>query len=202
MALTEGQPAPSRRVVERLYPAVLAAFAENDFHKVNIRQIYRESGISPSTIYKYYPSKEALLFAAIDYNIAQIAREVTVHIQGMEDTREILRKVFWVTLNYYDQNQDVAIAAFITIPLRSWMKEPSYIRHDSHVIIRDVYAHGLQRGELDPALSASDCSDQYFMYCYRQIHKWYFHGRSWRLVDKVPEFFPIFWKTVSAPQTP
>jgi len=40
--------------------------------------------------------------------------------------------------------------------------------------------------------------DLYFMFCYRQIHLWYYKGMKWKLADTVPRFFPLFWKTVSS----
>ena len=54
---TAGGPV-SAKMKEKLYPAVLDLFSGKDFHQVNLREIYKKSGMSPSTIYKYFPSKE------------------------------------------------------------------------------------------------------------------------------------------------
>jgi AcrR family transcriptional regulator len=70
------------KLKHRLYPAVLELFADNDFHRVNIREIYRKSGISPSTIYRYFPSKEDLLFAILDEKIGEIGVLVREHIRA------------------------------------------------------------------------------------------------------------------------
>ncbi|MGQ9843546.1 MAG: TetR/AcrR family transcriptional regulator [Spirochaetota bacterium] len=118
--------------------SLLKLFAENDFHHVNIREIYRKSGISPSTIYRYFPSKEDLLFSILDEKISEIGILVREHIKGIEITKEILRKIFWVTMDYYDLNPGVAVTAFITVPMRTWMKEPSHRRGDAQAIIQEV----------------------------------------------------------------
>jgi TetR/AcrR family transcriptional regulator, fatty acid metabolism regulator protein len=39
------------KVKARLYPVVLDLFSSQDFHKVNIREISRRSGLSTSTLY-------------------------------------------------------------------------------------------------------------------------------------------------------
>ena len=184
------------KLKQRLYPVVLELFSQNDFHQVNIREICRRSGLSPSTIYKYYPSKEDLLFSILDEKISAIGDLVEVHIQGLESVREIFRKIFWVTLEYYDRNPGVAITAFITVPTRSWMRETSYARTDSQVIMQSILSDPARRAELDPLLDEEHLQDLYFMYCSRQIHKWYYHGRCWQLVDTIDRFFPLFWKTV------
>jgi len=181
----------------RLYPAVLELFAENDFHQVNIREIYRKSGISPSTIYRYFPSKEELLFTILDEKISEIGVLVRAHIQGIESMKEIFRKVFWVTMDYYDRNPGVAVTVFITVPMRTWMKEQSYKRADASQILTEIVKRARALGEIDPGIKTSQILDQYYMYCYRQIHLWYFNGMKTRLVDSLPGFFNVFWKTLS-----
>lgn len=188
------------KLKQRLYPAVLELFAENDFHNVNIREIYRKSGISPSTIYRYFKSKEDLLFSILDEKISEIGVLVREHIKGIESTREILRKIFWVTMDYYDRNPGVAVTAFITVPMRTWMKEQSYRRDDASAIIEEVVKRARERGDIDPSIRESQILDLYYMYCYRQIHLWYFNGMTTRLVDRIPAFFDILWKTLSPPQ--
>jgi len=195
---TADEPLLSAKMKEKLYPAVLDLFSRKDFHQVNLREIYKKSGISPSTIYKYFPSKEALLFSVLDEKITEIGKLAEIHIKGIESTREILRKIFWVTMDFYDENPGVAIAAFITVPVRSWMREKSYIRKDATKLFAEVCEHGRKRGEIDPAVSSGDIMDLYFMHCYREIHVWFYHGMKWKLADTIARFYPIFWKTISA----
>ncbi|HSV96340.1 MAG TPA: TetR/AcrR family transcriptional regulator [Spirochaetota bacterium] len=187
------------KLKQRLYPVVLGLFADNDFHQVNIREIYKKSGISPSTIYRYFPSKEDLLFTILDEKIGEIGVLVREHIKGIESMREILRKIFWVTMDYYDRNPGVAVTAFITVPMRAWMKERSYRREDASAILAEVVKRARERGEIDPSIRTSQILDQYYMHCYRQIHLWYFNGMMTKLVDRIPVFFDVLWKTLSPP---
>jgi len=186
------------KMKERLYPAVLELFSRNDFHQVNLRGIYRKSGLSPSTIYKYFQSKEDLLFTILDEKISEIGGLVQAHVKGLESSREMFRKVFWATLDYYDQNPGVAVAAFVTVPMRTWMREKTYVRKDAEKFFREICQYGLRRKEIDASVTPRDCMDLYFMFCYRQIHLWYYKGMKWKLADTVPRFFPLFWKTVSS----
>ncbi len=201
------RPAPAaaafpEKLKQRLYPVVLGLFAENDFHRVNIREIYKKSGISPSTIYRYFPSKEDLLFAILDEKIGEIGALVREHIKGIESAREVLRKIFWVTMDYYDRNPGVAVTAFITVPMRAWMKERSYRREDASAILAEVVRRARERGEIDPSLRTAQILDQYYMHCYRQIHLWYFNGMTTKLVDRIPIFFDTLWKTLSPASSP
>jgi AcrR family transcriptional regulator len=184
------------KLKERLYPAVLALFSDKDFHRVNIREISKQTGVSSGTIYKYFSSKEDLIFTILDEKIAEIGEAITLHIVGLEEIKEVLRKVFWVTMDFYDKNPGVAVTAFITVPTRCWMKEKSYRRGVEHATLRAPLAKARQAGAIDPAISNRQIVDLYYMFCYRQIHRWYYFGMKRKLVDTIPEFFELFWKAV------
>ena len=187
------------KLKERLYPAVLDLFSQKDFHQVQIREICKRSGLSPSTIYKYYSSKEELLFTLLDESISEIVSLVRIHLQGLESTQEIFRKIFWVSMDYYDRNPGVAITAFITVPMRAWMKEASYTKNDFLAVAEDLIRMGLKRKEIDRRVQPEQIRDLYYMYCHRQIQLWYYHGMKWKLVETIPRFFELFWKTIAAP---
>ena len=188
------------KLKERLYPAVLDLFSQKDFHQVQIREVCKRSGLSPSTIYKYFASKEELLFTILDESISEIVSLVRIHLQGLESTREIFRKIFWVSMDYYDRNPGVAITAFITVPMRTWMKESSYTKNDFLSVAEDLIRLGLKRKEIDRRVQPEQIRDLYYMYCHRQIQLWYYHGMKWKLVETIPRFFRLFWKSIAAPR--
>ncbi|SHK20927.1 transcriptional regulator, TetR family [Desulfatibacillum alkenivorans DSM 16219] len=185
------------KIKERLYPVVLDLFSSQDFHQVNMREISRRTGLSSSTLYRYYRSKEAMVFAILEDKISLISDGVQEHIKGLESAREMIRKSFWITFDFYDNNPGVAVTAFITVPMRTWMQTPGYRSESTKDIITQIIEHGKARGEILPDVTASQALDLYYMFCYRQIHKWYFHGRKWKLVDAIPRFFDLFWRAVS-----
>jgi AcrR family transcriptional regulator len=186
------------KVKARLYPVVLDLFSSQDFHKVNIREISRRSGLSTSTLYRYYPSKEAMVFTVLDEKIAEIGSGLRHHLEGLESVREMAHKSFWVTFDFYDRNPGVAITAFVTVPMRTWMQTATYRNEATGHLIAEIVRKGKDRGEIDPAVTATQVADLYYMYCYRQIHLWYYHGCRWHLVDTIPRFFDLFWKAVCA----
>lgn len=182
---------------QRLYPVVLDLFSKKDFHQVNIREIYKLSGLSPSTIYRYFTSKEDLLFTILDEKILEIKELIKEHIRGLDSTKEIFRKVFWVTLNYYDNNPGVAITAFITVPMRAWMREETYTTSEILDIADKILEHGKKKGEIDESITPQMARDLYYMFSHRQIYVWYYHQMKWNLVDTIPRFFDQFWKIMS-----
>ena len=182
------------KLKQRLYPAVLELFSDYDFHRVNIREISKRTGVSSGTIYKYFRSKENLIFTILDEQIAQISVLISYHIVGMADIKEIFRKVFWVTMDFYDHNPGVAVTAFITVPMRTWMQDGSYKKQYDLSILKQHLDLARNKGEIDPDISNRQVIDAYFMVCYRYIHNWYYAGMNYRLTEKLDEYFKLFWK--------
>ncbi len=189
-------PEMPEKLKARLYPVVLDLFSSQDFHGVNIREISRQSGISSGTIYKYFASKEQLIFAILDEKISLIGQTLERHIEGMDSIREIFRKVFWVTFDFYDKNPGLAVTAFITVPMRTWMRDKSYRRKDNLTLLKDHIQRARDQGDIDSTLSSSQIMDAYYMVCHRYIHNWYYEGMTWKLTEKFDPWFTLFWKMI------
>jgi AcrR family transcriptional regulator len=188
-------PVPEK-IKQRLYPVVLDLFSRRDFHQVNLRDISHQTGISTGTIYKYFSSKEDLLFTILDEKMSELPELFAAHIEGLEDTVEIFRKIIWVSMDFYERNPAVAITAFITVPTRTWMQEHSYRREDVKTILRRLVERGKGRADIDPSVTPRIIEMMYYMLCYRHIHAWYYHGMKWKLTENIDEIFNLLWKAV------
>ena len=194
-------PVMPEKLKERLYPVVLRQFSRKDFHAVNIRDVSKESGISTGTIYKYFSSKEDLLFSIIDEKLLDLASLLRMHLAGTEDIREMFRKLFWVTMNFFDNNPDLAVTAFITVPSKSFMASKSYKRETEVDILNEVVEQARKRGAILSELENRYFVDLYMMITQRHIQNWYAHGMKWKLADNINSFFDFFWKVVSSVKT-
>lgn len=192
-----GKPPITEKLKERLYPVVLKQFSMNDFHAVNIRDISKESGISTATLYKYYSSKEDLLFSIIDEKLRELGSLLRMHIEGLEDVREMIRKLLWVTMNYFDKNPELAVTIFITVPLKSFMASKAYIRETEIDILNVVVKKAKKKGAVISEVDFRYFADLYHMITQRQIQNWYLHGMKWNLSDNLTQFFDFFWRVVA-----
>jgi len=187
------------KLKNRLYPRVLELFAQKDAYQVSISSISKSSGVSSGTIYKYFSSKEDLLFSIIEEKLAELSNRIANEIQGLESARETFRKMLWVVMDYYDKNAHVAISAFISLPMHTWMRQDAFRIQMTKNIFKDILHKGLERGEIDDRIDIRRFQDIYYMICYRSIHTWYFFGMRWSLVDALVQDFDIFWKMISRP---
>jgi len=187
------------KIRDRLYQTVLGLFSERDFHQVNIREISRESGISIGTIYKYFSSKEDLLFSIIEEYLGQLNVLIRTHVQGIENPKEIFRKIFWITMDFYDRNPGVAITGFITVPTKTWMLRDTYRMDDVRDVLGEILARVKKSGGINPDLDERTLNSLYFMFCNRLVNIWYYHGMKGKLTELLSEYFEYFWRIIELP---
>ncbi|MBW2091323.1 MAG: TetR/AcrR family transcriptional regulator [Deltaproteobacteria bacterium] len=184
----------SEKLKNRLYPVVLELFSQKDAYQVTIESIAHGSRVSSGTIYKYFASKEDLLFTIIEEKLEELSLLIRVHVQGLESAKEIFRKLLWVVMDFYDKNPNVAITAFITLPMRTWMQQEGFRNSSAKNLFEDIIQKGLRNGEIDKQIDVRRFQDIYYMICYRMIHTWYYFGMKWKLVEALSNDFDVFWK--------
>lgn len=103
---------PTRRVRrtpeqrrEQIMKAAIRLFARQGFARTTTRQIAREAGVSEGTIYRYFTSKQDLLFAFVEPTAVGGIRAMLQEIPGSDD--EFIRRFFLDRLQVAAKNRPV-----------------------------------------------------------------------------------------------
>ncbi len=84
------QPAPRERILE----TAAALFSKHGYHAVGIDTIIRESGIAKMTLYKHFPSRDALIAAYLEQTNAGFWRWIDRIVSEHSDPRAQLEAMF------------------------------------------------------------------------------------------------------------
>src|ERR1044071_10091971 len=133
----------------RIEQAVLDIFSQREFHRVGLIEIARAANVSLQTIYKYYGGKEQLLFSSLDAWLGMLAARMIDHLQGIEDYKEKLRKVMWVTLDFFEKNPKVAQLIMSSVYVNTWRKQETYRNPQLFSAFLKVLSEGRARGILN-----------------------------------------------------
>jgi TetR/AcrR family fatty acid metabolism transcriptional regulator len=94
---------------EKIIQAATQVIYENGYYNASIGEIAELAGISSSVIYKHFKSKEDLLFSIPLENSIQFFKILENDLQGIEGSENLLRKLTWSLLHFYDLNPKYAI---------------------------------------------------------------------------------------------
>ncbi len=181
-------------VSARLEQAVLDIFSNSDFHKANIRDVAKRAGVSFSTIYKHYGSKERLVFAFVDIWLGKLTERIVDHLQGIEDLKEKLRKVLWLQLDYYERNPHLGRILFMTLPMATWMNDRTFQQKKMINLYLGVLKKGQAQGILNPDVRAGVLLDFMLGLVQRSFTMWVQRGQKESLAAQANSLFEMVWR--------
>lgn len=190
-----GQLDPETRV--RIEQAVLDVFAEREFHRVGLIEIARAANVSLQTIYKYYGSKEALLFSSLDAWLGKLAVRMLDHLQGIEDIKERFRKVFWVTLDFFEKNPKVAQMMMSSVYVNTWRKQDNYSNPILFGTFLKVLREGREKGVLNDEVDEKFLLDYIFGVTGRLVQMYIHRGQKEPITKNANQLFEMLWRAIA-----
>ena len=186
-------------VQKRLEKAVMEIFSTSDYHKASIRIIDEKAGVSFTTIYKHYGSKERLLFSFVNIWMGKLTDRIADHLNGIEDLKEKLRKVFWLHLDYYERNEGLGRILFMTLPMKTWMTDVSFDQRKRVTLIINVLKEGQLQGVINPKVRAGSLLDFMLGFIQRSFFMWIIRGKQGSLVEEANDLFEMVWQGMANP---
>ena len=186
-------------VYGRLEAAVLDIFSEQDFHRASMREVAKKAGVSFSSIYDYFGSKEKLLFACVDNWLSVLIERMVDHLQGIADLKEKLRKVFWLQLDYYEKNPRVGKVLFLTVPYQKWLSDKTFKQEKMVSLFLDVIREGMENGRIRPDIRPEVALDLFHGFVQRRFTMWVYRGERESLTKDTNELFEMLWRAISSP---
>jgi AcrR family transcriptional regulator len=85
----KGQTAQGLAAKQRLYDVAIRRMATHGYDTTTLRAVAREAGVSVSLLYRYFPSKQAVIFALYEDLSEDFVREATAMPSGKWRTRSL-----------------------------------------------------------------------------------------------------------------
>ena len=184
--------------LKRIEQAVLTLFSSRDFHEVTLLDVAKAAHVSLQTIYKYFGSKEVLVYAMLDVMLGRLAERMIDHLQGIDDARERLRKTFWVTLDYMDKHPAVMMLLFTAVPVSRHQNIRIYESPELMTAFLGVFKDGQARGVLNRRVSAKVLLDVFMGIIGRVVLMHIVRREKQPLIGQFDGLFHIVWRALSA----
>lgn len=146
----DAREAQRRRIME----AALACFARSGFHGSSMQEICAEAGMSAGNLYRYFPSKEAIITA-----IASSERErCTAMFEMLECAEDPIEGLVSLGHRFMDEMAESPEAALNAEIMAEAMRNPEmkalYLRDNADIraSVARALERGIAKGSVDPAL--------------------------------------------------
>jgi TetR/AcrR family transcriptional regulator, repressor for uid operon len=143
---------------QQIMDAASECFRAQGFQQTNMSAICAAAGLSPGAVYRYFPSKDALIGAIMEQHVSASAGELSQGATGMIALRDFARRIFCVE----ERGEDLRLTAqvFSEAGRRpEFMRQLAITRGIAENALRGMIAAGQDSGEfrnsIDPAFAAS-----------------------------------------------
>jgi AcrR family transcriptional regulator len=148
---------------DQILKAAREVIGENGYDQSSVDQIAKRAGLSRSTIYEYFSSKEEILRGSFTAHREQLAQELTRRIDAAAGFEAQLTAFFEICLSRVDQNRDFFMAIAFPLPLDEMAAaegpggtEFALVIKDFNDVVSRILDGGFERGELKAPVSPSD----------------------------------------------
>lgn len=185
-------------VFDRLSPVVLQIFSAGDFHRVDMRTIAREAGMSFRTIYRYFGDKELLLFWFINHWLRELYPASLAPLNQDGPLQVRLFEVLRMHLLFYEHNPQVGRIIFMTVPLERWMRDGSFAQPEFMKTVMKAITEGQKSGELRKDVDSRTILDVWSAIFNRAFLMWEYRGRSYPLSTQAVPMYSVLWNGIAA----
>lgn len=184
--------------LNRIEQAVLDLFSTQDFHDVSLQSVAKAAHVSLQTIYKYFGSKEVLVYSMLDVMLVRLADRMIDHLQGIDDDRERLRKTCWVFLDYMDRHPAVMLLLVTAVPVSRHRNIRIFESPELMGAFLGVLKGGQSRGVLNGKVSSKVLLDVFLGILSRVGMMHIVRGEPRPLTDSFDVLFKMLWRAIAA----
>jgi AcrR family transcriptional regulator len=149
--------APQKRRGERLRHILgesLELFAEQGFERATYDDLIRRSKVSRGSFYWYFPSKEALYEAVLDYCVDGYVARVEAQFDKTDARAPIVTRLLRACLADFDANRSRYRVLLRPPPSSGALKKLAQWNEDANAFMRGKLDPLVADGRLDPATAA------------------------------------------------
>jgi TetR/AcrR family fatty acid metabolism transcriptional regulator len=89
---------------QQIIQAAIEVFDKSSFQNASISEIAQKANVAEGTIYQYFKNKEDLFFSIPAQRTEEFCEEFDLHLQGIHDAVNKIRKLIWYYLYFFKMN--------------------------------------------------------------------------------------------------
>ena len=148
---------------DQILNAAREVIGENGYDRSSVDQIAKRAGLSRSTIYEYFSSKEEILQNSFAAHREELAQDLERRIDRSSPLEAQLTVFFEICLSRVDDNREFFLAIAFPLPMDEMTasegpggSEFALVVKDFNDVVTRILDDGVARGELQRPISPSD----------------------------------------------
>jgi len=136
---------------EQILDAAALLFAQHGYRNTDVQYVADAVQVGKGTVYRYFPSKEALFLAAVDRGMRRLTERFETEVHSLAEPIERMERAIRVYLGFFREHPEYVELLILERAEFRDRKKPTYFEHrDAHVhrwhdLFRSLIAAGRVR---------------------------------------------------------
>ena len=112
---------------QQIIQAATEVFGTSSFQSASISEIAQKANVAEGTLYQYFKNKEDLFFSIAAQKTEEFCEEFNLHLQGIHDAFNKVRKLIWYYLYFFKMNPAYARTLMLEMRVsKGFIKSETY----------------------------------------------------------------------------
>lgn len=149
------KPSPEKRL--RILEAAVRLFTTRDYHEVLVDHIAEQAGVGKGTVYRYFPTKEALFMELVHLAVDRAGEVIRAGVETRDSAMIRLRRAVTMTLEYFRRNEPLLAILYHDKVFRCCKEREDLEKKRAELrgyfirLLAEGIAEGSVRSDLEPA---------------------------------------------------
>ncbi len=195
------RPDLARALRERILDAAARQFAAGGYHATDLQAIADELDLGKGTLYRHFPSKEALFLAAVDRAMHGLREHVERARAPHADPLDQIAAAIVAYLHYFDRRPEYVELLILERAVFRQRRTPTYFEHRRRNVRpwRELYRRLIAAGRVR-ALPPNAITDVLSSALYGTMFTNYFAGRRKSLERQAAQLIEVLYGGILTPR--
>ncbi len=179
----------------QIIEAAIEVFGSSNFQNAGVAEIARKANIAEGTIYQYFKNKEELFFAIPAQMIDEFLEELELHLEGIQDASNKLRKFIWFYLHHFKTNPAYARSLMLEMHVNKNFYRSQTFNRAKGVTDRivELIKEGQEEGFIDKEMDRHAIHDLLRGILEYRVRRWVLQDTTYDLLENYDEIFDMFF---------
>jgi len=188
---------------QQILQAAIEVFGSRSFQNAGISEIAQKANIAEGTIYQYFKNKEDLFFSIPAQMIEEFCEELDLHLEGINDALNKLRKLTWFYLYHFKSNP--TYARILMLEMRVSRNFPQSRTFDRVQVIADkvleLIREGQQGGLIRNDVDGRDIRELLLGMLEHRVTRWVLKEGKFDLLENYGVICELIFEGIRSPRT-
>lgn len=186
---------------KQILQAAVEVFGSGSFQNASISEIAQKANIAEGTIYQYFKNKEDLFFSIPAQMIEDYCEELDLHLEGIHDALNKLRKLTWFYLYHFKTNPTYARILMLEMRVsKNFSKSRTFDRlkmFNDRVL--ELIEEGQEEGLIRKDIDRRDIRELLLGMLEHRVTRWVLTEGKFDLLDNYSAITDLIFNGIKAP---